>query len=146
MSQKITSKHLFTAPAAVLVAGDLLVILSFVAIGRQSHALSTADLAADLLTALPFVTGWFVVAPWFGLYRAAISTTPAQLLPRLALTWVVAVPVSHILRALLLQRPIPGGIPLTFVLVSLAYLGVVMLVWRLAYVWWANRAPRSAQP
>jgi len=131
---------------APLLGGDLLVILSFVAIGRQSHALSPADLVAGLTTALPFVAGWLGVAPWFGLYRAEISRTAARLLPRLLPAWLVAVLVGHLLRAVMLQRPIPAGIPITFVLVSLAYLGTVMLVWRLAYIWWMNRARRSARP
>lgn len=141
----MSEKQALLPPSAVLVIGDLLVILSFVLIGRQSHALSTSDLAAGLLTALPFVAGWFVAAPWLGLYRVEVSRTMSKLLPRLLITWLIAVPLGHVLRALILQRPIPGGIPVTFVLVSLAYLGVVMTAWRLAYVGWVNRAARSRQ-
>lgn len=145
MAEQNSGGHTAVSRVAVLVIGDLLVILSFVIIGRQSHALALADVGADLFTALPFVVGWFVVAPWLGLYGATESVTPVKLLPRLLLTWLIAVPLGQILRALLLQRPIPGGIPVTFVLVSLAYLGLVMLAWRLGYLWWANRRTQSIQ-
>jgi hypothetical protein len=126
---------------AILLIGDLLVVLSFVAIGRQSHALSTSDLLAGLMTAIPFVVGWFAIAPWFGLYRVTISTNWRRLLPRLLATWIIAVPLAHVLRAVMLQRPIPAGIALTFVMVSLTYLGVVMLAWRMAFMvisYWAR--------
>lgn len=123
----------------VLVVGDLLVLLLFVAIGRGSHALSMADISAGLMTALPFVVSWFAVAPWFGLYNPEISRNLPAMLPRLVATWIIAVPVAHVIRALLLGRSIPGGIPLTFVLVSLTFIGVAMLLWRVGYRWWQRR-------
>ena len=123
----------------ILVVGDLLVLLSFVVIGRNSHALSPADLAGGVLTALPFVLSWFMIAPWFGLYKTNINRSFKRMLPRLAATWMLAVPLAHILRALLLGRAIPAGIPLTFVLVSLGYIGVVMVLWRAGYSWWQQR-------
>jgi hypothetical protein len=123
----------------VLIIGDLLVLLSFVVIGRSSHALSITDFAASLLTSLPFGLSWFAVAPWFGLYRVEVSRVFRLMLPRLAATWIIAVPLAHVLRALLLGRPIPGGIPLTFVLVSLGYIGLAMLLWRAGFCWWQQQ-------
>jgi FlaA1/EpsC-like NDP-sugar epimerase len=128
----------------ILVVGDLLVLLVFVAIGRSSHALSMADLTAGLMTALPFVAGWFAVAPWLGLYNPNINRSMKQLLPRLAATWIIAVPLGHVLRALLLGRSIPAGIPFTFVLVSLGFIGVAMLLWRAGYTWWQQRQVSEA--
>ena len=128
----------------VLIVGDLLVLLSFVAIGRNSHALSLADLSAVLLTALPFVLGWFAIAPWFGLYNAGLNRNLKRMLPRLAATWIIAVPVANIIRAYLLGRPIPGGIAPTFVLVSLGFIGLMMLLWRAGYSWWQQRQLNEA--
>ena len=128
----------------ILIFGDLLVLLSFVVIGRNSHALSLVDLWAGLMTALPFVLSWFAVAPWFGLYRADISRSFKRLLPRLAATWIIAVPVALVIRAILLGRPIPDGIPVTFALVTLGYIGVVMVLWRGGYCWWQQRQLREA--
>jgi hypothetical protein len=122
-----------------LIVGDLIVLLSFVLIGRGSHGLSVADMFTGIWTALPFVLSWFLIAPWLGLYSPNISLKLSKLLPRLLITWLIAVPVAHVMRALLLGRPIPGGIPLTFVLVSLAYIGVVMLAWRFGYIWWRQQ-------
>ncbi|GAB4437532.1 MAG: DUF3054 domain-containing protein [Anaerolineae bacterium] len=128
----------------ILVGGDLLVLLVFVAIGRNSHALSVADISAGLMTALPFVLNWFAIAPWFGLYNPALNRSFRDVLPRLAATWIIAVPVAHVLRALLLGRSIPGGIPFTFVLVSLGFIGLAMLVWRGGYCWWQQRQASEA--
>lgn len=123
----------------ILISGDLLVILSFVWIGRSSHRLSTTDVVESLTTALPFILGWFIVMPWFGVYRANISHDWKSLLPRLIFGWGIAGVVSLVLRTFLLGRPIIGGIPLTFAIVSIGYISLVALVWRLGYSWWANR-------
>lgn len=127
----------------ILAVGDLLVLLSFVLIGRRSHALSTADFFAGLYTALPFVVCWFLVTPWLGLFKLDVASNLSRLLPRLLVGWAIAVPLAHVMRAWLLGRPIPQGIPLTFVIVSLSYIGFVMLAWRVGYLWWANRRQRK---
>ena len=69
----MTHQKTTSAPAhlAMVIIGDLLVIVSFVSIGRQSHALSTSDLLAGLMTAIPFVGGWFAL--WWGGQMLMIS-------------------------------------------------------------------------
>jgi hypothetical protein len=125
-----------TKAIVILMAGDLLVLLSFVLIGRQNHALAVTNIIATAQTAIPFLFSWFLIAPWFGLYNNEISRVFSKFLPRLVAVWLISVPVAHILRALLLGRPIPDGIPITFVIVSLVYIGAVMLIWRSIYAWW----------
>jgi hypothetical protein len=127
---------------AILVAGDLLVILSFVWIGRSSHSLAINDILAGLSTALPFILSWFLITPWFGIYLTDVAQDWRKLVPRLLLAWAVAGPVALVLRALVLGRPVPGGIIPIFAMVSLGYIGLVALVWRLAYIWWVNRGIR----
>ena len=139
----MTEKQTSSSQVIILIIGDLLVLLSFVAIGRRSHSMSIADAGATLMTALPFVISWFLVTPWFGVYKARIYTVWQKLVPRLLLAWVVAGPLALVLRALFLGRSIPAGIMPTFALVSIAYIGVVALIWRLAFMWWVNRKQAS---
>jgi hypothetical protein len=124
----------------ILIAGDLLVILSFVWVGRSSHSLSMTNITESLSTALPFIISWFLITPWFGIYRAEVSRTWRKLVPRLLVAWAVAGPVALVLRALFLGRPLPEGIIPIFAIVSLGYIGLVVLIWRLGYVWWVNRS------
>ena len=124
---------------AILIIGDVLVILSFVGIGRRSHGLAITDIGDTLFTALPFIIGWFVVTPWFGIYKARVCLAWKKLVPRLLLAWAIAGPLALLLRALFLGRSIFTGIMPTFALIALAYIGLVALLWRLAYLWWVNR-------
>ena len=112
---------------SLLIIGDLLVILSFVWIGRSSHNLSISDLLATALTALPFLLSWFVITPWFGIYDSQVSRSRQKLVPRLLLGWAVAGPVALLLRSLILGRGLVSGIIPTFALVSLV--GLSILVW-----------------
>ena len=138
-SESGSKEHKSVNQSAILIAGDLLVLLSFVWIGRSSHSLSITDIGAGLFTALPFIIGWFAVTPWFGLYRQDACQNWRKLVPRLLIAVVIAILVSATLRALFLGRPIPGGIMPTFTLIALSYIGLVTLVWRLGYIWWINR-------
>ena len=128
-----------TQQLITLIIGDLLVILSFVWVGRSSHHLSLTDLAASLSTALPFILSWFVIMPWFGVYQADISRTAKKLMPRLILGWLIAGFVALILRNLFLGRPLIAGILPTFAIVSIGYIGLLMVIWRLGYIWWSSR-------
>jgi len=139
----MTEKPTPSSQVIILIIGDLLVLLSFVAIGRRNHSMSVADIGATFMTALPFVISWFVVTPWFGIYKAQIYRVWQRLVPRLLLAWAVAGPLALVLRALFLGRSVPTGIMPTFALVSIAYIGIVALIWRLAFMWWTNRKQTS---
>jgi hypothetical protein len=123
----------------VLIGGDLLVLLLFTWVGRSSHSLPGTDILADLTTAAPFVISWFVLAPWFGLFRAEVSQTWQKFVPRLLLVWLIGGPLAGLLRALFLGRPIPAGIIPIFVVITMIIASLFMLVWRLGYSWWARR-------
>jgi hypothetical protein len=123
----------------VLIGGDLLILLLFTWVGRSSHSLPGTDILADLTTAAPFVISWFVLAPWFGLFRAEVSQTWQKFVPRLLLVWLIGGPLAGLLRALFLGRPIPEGIIPIFVVITMIIASLFMLVWRLGYSWWARR-------
>jgi len=130
---------------AILIAGDLLVLLSFVWVGRSSHSLSVADIGASFFTALPFIISWFAITPWFGIYRQDVCQNWRSLVPRLLLAGVVAVLAAVVLRALFLGRPVPGGIMPTFTMIAVIYIGLVVVIWRLGYIWWVNRKAKRLE-
>jgi hypothetical protein len=124
----------------LLIIGDLVVMFIIVLAGRVSHAFSAADLRGGLWTAAPFIISWFVVTPWFGLFRPAVSLHWRRLTPRLLLAWCIfGILLAMVLRALFLGRSIPEGIVPVFALVMLATTTVTMLLWRLGYIWLFHR-------
>ncbi len=143
------TKQLKTYPnknqLSILINGDLLVILSFVLIGRGSHSLAITDFDAIFSTALPFVIGWILITPWFGIYKQEISQNWRKLIPRLLIAWAVAGPISLALRALFLGRAIPAGIVPMFAITTMLYIAIVALLWRLTYIWWVNRNRQSSR-
>ncbi len=130
----------FTTPQlAALIAGDVLALLLFTATGRGSHALPNSDILAALATAFPFVLAWFLVAPWLGLFKADISLSWRQGW-RIPLAWLIAAPLGAFVRAWLLGRAV---IPPTFVLVTIIFATLFILIWRLGFIWWASRRLRQ---
>jgi FlaA1/EpsC-like NDP-sugar epimerase len=121
----------------LLIIGDALAFLLFSAIGRSSHS-QAAGLDAIVQvanTAAPFLLGWYIVAPFTGVYRNATTSTPRQMLVRTALTWLIACPVGLVLRAIYLQREIP----LSFALVTFGVHLLIMVLWRGGWAWFESR-------
>ncbi len=141
MTLKVENPNNAALRLAILAGGDLLVMLVLIGWGRSEHALSAFDIGATLFTAAPFIIGWFLVTPWFGLFRADISQNWRRLLPRLLLAWAIGGPLALALRALFLGR----FSPLIFALVLMGTTTPAMLLWRLAYAWWAGR-PEESRP
>jgi hypothetical protein len=118
---------------ALLAGGDLLALLAFVLVGQADH--QTLSAANPLLGALPNVVSlavpWFVLAVLLRAYpRGAAPPTLPGFLGRSALAWVIAAPIGLAIRMLWLGR---GGIPVPFLLVTLAAGGLFLLGWRLIY-------------
>jgi hypothetical protein len=134
-----TQNNALAQRLALLIGGDLLVLLLFTWVGRSSHSLSGTDIFAGLATAAPFIISWFLIAPWFGLFQVEVSQTWRKLVPRLLLVWLIGGPLAGLLRALFLGRPIPEGIVPTFVVITMVIASLFMLIWRLGYIWWINR-------
>ena len=133
-------KYFPLSRTAWLVIGDVIALLIFVLVGRRNHSLSISDIGATLATAVPFWIGWFVVAPWLGLFRPEVCRSPRKWLPRLLLAWAIGCSLALILRTLFLGRPIFGGISLSFAIVTFGVTTVLLVMWRLIYSWWLNRA------
>ena len=103
---------------------DMLVLVVFAAIGRQSHGEGN-PLSAIVMTAAPFALAWSLMAYLTGVL--APQPRIAWLL-KSAGTNVVACALALVLRALWLHR---DSIPWTFALVALSVTTVFLLVPRL---------------
>jgi hypothetical protein len=133
----VSPPHAAANHTMVLIIGDTLALLLFVLVGRRSHTMLN-DFKAILVTAAPFVIAWFLVTPWFDLFRASVSRNWRKLIPRLLLAWAIGGPLALVLRALLQGRPVPGGIIPSFVAAALGFTTLFLLVWRLGYAGWMN--------
>ncbi|MGQ9548271.1 MAG: DUF3054 domain-containing protein [Roseiflexus sp.] len=122
---------------ALLVIGDTLALLIFAALGRASHGEEAGLMALTQVaeTAMPFITGWFIVAPLFGAYRVQATGALQPMLARTALTWLVALPIGLGLRALIRQTTIP----VSFALVTFVTVLAIMSLWRGAFALIAAR-------
>lgn len=127
------SKAANTRRIITLVVGDTLVFLVFAVLGRRSHGepISPDALLQIVLTAAPFVIGWFIVSPLAGAYRRNLETQPRAMAIRTTLAWVLAWPVALFLRWLFSGfRDFP---PLSFAIVALIFNLALLLLWRWPY-------------
>ncbi len=107
--------------AALGLLADVCCVLAFVVIGRANHH-AGETLAGVAATAWPFLAG---LAAGEAATRA--WRRPVALLPTGAGVWLATVVIGQVLRVLAGQ-----GTALAFVIVSLLFLGLFLLGWRLA--------------
>lgn len=114
--------------AAVLAAGDLLALTVFIVAGTSHHGerpFANPDIVIGALA--PFVLAWAAVAFVGGLYTAGAVVSIRRALLWTGPVWVFAAVLGHGLRATPLFR---GDTTLTFLLVTLAIGGVLVVGWR----------------
>jgi hypothetical protein len=113
-----------TPTNAPLALGDLIVVAGLVTAGTFHHG--GTDPLHVVSVALPFVVGWFVVAPIAGAYGRYPSTRN-ELFATLG-TWTVAAPVGLGIRS---TTFFPGNSPPSFGFVMIALGGFTVVLWRL---------------
>jgi hypothetical protein len=114
----------------LLILGDILALAVITLIGFANHnELRLFPYYRILATFLPLLAGWFLIAPWLGLFKPGINSNPRQLW-RPLLAMLLAAPLAGLLRALILNSVV---IPL-FVLILGGSAALGMLVWRV--LWW----------
>ena len=115
-----------------LVIGDTFCFLVFAAIGRGNHGEATGlgAIPQIVLTALPFLTGWFLVSPFVGAFRRDLAANPRKMLSRTLLSWLLAWPVAMAIRGIFVDHGIP---PITFALITLIFNTIFLLLWRWPY-------------
>jgi hypothetical protein len=122
-----------------LIVGDVIALAVITVIGFASHGEADISFIPRMFTTfIPLLVGWFLIAPWLGLFNAQITSAPKQLW-RPPLAMLLTAPMTAILRAMLLNGV---ALPLfTLILGGSAALG--MFVWRGGWVWITQR--RSAE-
>jgi hypothetical protein len=115
-----------------LLAGDIVAFLIFAALGRRSHSAvaGVGELLEVALTAAPFIIGWAAAAPWLGAFSPAAAGRPATMLRRTLASWIAALAVGAVARALLIGR----FSPLSFYAVTFLVL-LLLGGWRGAFAW-----------
>jgi len=114
----------------ILILGDILAIALVTFIGFATHGEAGLSFLPRMAAAFfPLVVGWFLLAPWLGLFKDE-TIYDARQLWRPALTALFAAPLAAVLRGFILNAPI---IPVfAAVLGGTSALGMVL--WRLIWV------------
>jgi hypothetical protein len=114
----------------LLILGDVLALAVITLIGFANHnELVLFPVGRIMATFLPLLAGWFLIAPWLGLFKDEIASNARQLW-RPVLAMLLAAPLTGLLRAMMLNGVV---IPL-FVLILGGSAALGMLVWRT--LWW----------
>ena len=123
-----------------LVVGDLVAFHIVTAIGLLSHREFTGlgALGEVVQIATPFAAGWFVVAPFLGAYKAEVAAAPRRTLPRVALAWLIALPIGLLLWSIVRQKSVQPA----FAVVTFVTNLIVLLGWRGAFALAARRRGR----
>ena len=119
----------YTAKPALL-AGDFSALLTFAVIGRASHD-ESVDLIGSLLTAFPFILGFFAVAKPLGAYDEGSTDTYQRMLDSLGPAWFFGILSGCILRGIgKLAFP-----PIAFCIATLIFTFVLLVLPRTLLVY-----------
>ncbi|MCS6883221.1 MAG: DUF3054 domain-containing protein [Oscillochloridaceae bacterium] len=110
---------------AILVAGDVLALLLFAAIGRRSHgeAAGPGAILEVARTAAPFILGWLIAATLAGAYTPARTRGPGAMALATLIGWTGGLLLGAVFRALMIGRFSPMSFYVITFLVALAILG-----------------------
>lgn len=122
-----------------LIIGDIVTLAVITVIGFATHGKTELALLPRMLaTFIPLLAGWFLIAPWLGLFDREITSTPGHLW-RPPVAMLLAAPMTAVLRAAMLNTV---ALPLfTLILGSSAALG--MFLWRSIWVQINQRKSRE---
>jgi hypothetical protein len=113
-----------------LIIGDVITFAILTYIGFASHGEGELALLPRMGTTLfPILFGWFLLAPWFGLFHENVTTTQQDLVLRAPLAMLFVAPLASILRSAWLGS---AALP-TFTFVLAATNAVGIYIWRWLY-------------
>jgi hypothetical protein len=112
------------------LAGDVVALVAFLAIGLERHAENAASRFASLVAIV--VVSWLVTAWILGTYRPATSG-------RLGLTLLFAIPLAVAIRAVIVNAWTTEQV-LTFMVVALVFSGALVSLVRLVVVFAERRS------
>ncbi|KTG27245.1 DUF3054 domain-containing protein [Haloferax profundi] len=121
------------AGALPLAVGDILVIFLLVTVGVVQHngvSYLSANPVGWVLTAVPFIIAWALVAPLLGAYSPGAAESAKSAVPLAIRSWLVAA----ILGAVIRWTPLfEGGAEPVFIAVMLVLGSLALGVWRTVY-------------
>ena len=121
-----------------IILGDTLAIAVLTFIGFATHGETDISFIPRMgTTFFPLLIGWFLIAPWFGLFDEQVTSNP-KLLWRVLLAMFFIAPLGTILRAALLHS---AALPF-FALVLGSTNGLGMLAWRGIFIFFSQRNKR----
>jgi hypothetical protein len=125
--------------ARAFAISDAAALIMFVAIGTANHGndLTVLEIGA---TAAPLLVAWFGISLATRLYRQ-----DADGWRRLAVTWVVAVPVAVVLRSALRDGPWDERLAV-FAAVALGFTALFVLAGRAAVLAWRRARRQEPSP
>ncbi|KAB1193998.1 DUF3054 family protein [Haloferax sp. MBLA0076] len=119
--------------ALPLAVGDILVIFLLVTVGVVQHngvSYLSANPVGWVLTAVPFIIAWALVAPLLGAYSPGAAESAKSAVPLAIRSWLVAA----ILGAVIRWTPLfEGGAEPVFIAVMLVLGSLALGVWRTVY-------------
>ena len=124
----LRSRVELTSLSAWLAVGDAAALTVFFTIGEKSHGyqpFANPSIIAEGVA--PFLLAWLLAAAVTGLYSAEAISSPRTALTVTVPAWVLGALAGHGLRATELFR---GDTAWTFMLVSLAVGGLLLVGWR----------------
>lgn len=120
---------------SILILGDCIALAILTVIGFATHGETELSFLPRMAAIFfPALLGWFLLAPWFGLFDPEVISFPKNLL-RIPLAMLFAAPFAVILRGALLNAP---ALPL-FALIFGGSNSIGMMVWRWLYIFIARR-------
>jgi hypothetical protein len=122
----------------VLILGDIITLAIVTIIGFASHGTADTAGARMLTTFVPLVVAWFLVAPFFQVYKIDNALIGRQLW-RPVWAMVIAAPLAAWLRGMMLSSPI---LPVFVVILGVASV-VAIMVWRVLFWLVASRLRRT---
>lgn len=122
----------------VLFLGDIITLAIVTIIGFASHGTADTAGARMLTTFVPLVVAWFLVAPFFQVYKIENALIGRQLW-RPVWAMVIAAPLAAWLRGMMLGSPI---LPVFVVILGGASV-VAIMVWRVLFWLVASRLRRT---
>lgn len=119
------------------IAGDVLVLIGFAAVGRASHDDGHGNALVEAsVVAAPFIAGWLVVATLLGGFAPSTIHDRARTVRRIPAIWIAGGLLGIILRALVQQRPVPPA----FDAIALGFNLITLTSWRVILAFLAVRS------
>jgi len=121
---------------SILIIGDILALFITTLIGFITHSEGDFSFAFRFVAIyFPLSISWFLLAPWFGLFRPEITSNPKQLW-RPVFVMIFAAQLAVVIRGFILNAPI---IPIFAVVLS-ATSAFGMTVWRGLYLFFKRKS------